>query len=344
MRHAVRSVILLASVAARSLGAQVPSAAQSDSVTLATLRADALRLDPRQRQLSLQARATDLRLRKIDAERRPALAIDGQAQYQSAVTSIPVSLPNVSIPTPPNDTYDAHLGVQQSLYDPSMPARRNVERAQLAESQAQTRTTLFSLRQEINDAFYSAAVINERLAEVESAMTDLSARLREMVIKLHEGAALPGDTAAIAAALLQRRQDRLQLQGDRTAAVARLSELVGHPVSERATLVIADDSSLVAATARALDTLRARPEFAQFEASRDKLASQVAVEAAQEKPRVSAFGRLGYGRPGLDMLSRDFQLYWLGGVQVHWAPWTWGTTRRDRELNELQREIVTTNE
>jgi outer membrane protein TolC len=94
----------------------------------------------------------------------------------------------------------------------------------------------------------------------------------------------------------------------------------------------------------ALDTLRARPEFAQFAASRDRLASQIAIEAAQERPRVSAFGRLGYGRPGLDMLSRDFQLYWLGGVQVHWAPWTWGTTSRDREINEVQREIVTTNE
>jgi outer membrane protein TolC len=107
---------------------------------------------------------------------------------------------------------------------------------------------------------------------------------------------------------------------------------------------VADDSAAVAAALAALDTLRARPEFAQFAASRDRLASQIAVEAAREKPRVSAFGRLGYGRPGLDMLSRDFQLYWLGGVQVHWAPWTWGTTRRDREINELQREIVTTNE
>jgi outer membrane protein TolC len=44
------------------------------------------------------------------------------------------------------------------------------------------------------------------------------------------------------------------------------------------------------------------------------------------------------------MLSSDFQTYWLGGVQVHWTPWTWGTTSRDREINELQREIVSTNE
>jgi outer membrane protein TolC len=203
---------------------------------------------------------------------------------------------------------------------------------------------LFSLRQEINDAFYTAAVIGERLAEIEGAITDLTARLAETVIKLHEGAALPGDTAAIAASLLQRRQDRMQMQGDRAAALARLSELVGHPVTERNALAVPNDSATVAAVMDALDTLRARPEFAQFAASRERLASQIAVEAAQEKPRVSAFGRVGYGRPGLDMLSSSFQSYWLAGVQVHWAPWNWGTTSRDREINEVQREIVTTNE
>jgi outer membrane protein TolC len=331
----------MAAVPAR---AQSPAASTADSITLRALRADALRIDPRERQLALEARAAELRLRNIDAERKPTLAVDGQAQYQSAVTRLPIALPNVSVPTPPHDTYDAHLGVQQSLYDPTTSARRNVERAQLAESQAQTRTTLFGLRQEVNEAFYTAAVVGQRLAEVDGAITDLSARLRETSIKLREGAALPGDTAAIAAALLQREQDRMQLTGDRSAALARLSELVGHPVTERATLVVADDSAAVAAVMRALDTLHARPEFAQFEASRARLASQVAVENAQEKPRVSAFGRVGYGRPGLDMLSRDFRLYWLGGVQVHWAPWTWGTTTRDRELNELQREIVATNE
>ena len=343
MRRA-RYLVALVALASSHAYAQNVARATGDSLSLATLRADALRIDPRQRQLSLQARATALRLQNIAAERRPSLALDGQAQYQSEVTRIPVSVPNLTIPLPPHDTYDAHLGVQQSIFDPSVTARRNVERAQLAESQAETRTTLFSLRQELNEAFYTAAIVTERFAEIDGAITDLSARLRETVIRLREGTALPGDTATIAATLLQRRQDRMQLEGDRSAALARLSELVGHPVTERDALIIMNDSAAVAAVWRSIDTLRARPEFAQFAASRERIASQMAVEAAQEKPRVSAFGRVGYGKPGLDMLSNDFQTYWLAGVQVHWAPWTWGTTSRDRQINEIQRDIVTTNE
>ena len=330
--------------AASAAAGQDSTSLRRDSLSLGAVHREALHLDPRQRQLDLQSRATALRLENIDAERKPQLSIDGQAQYQSSVTEIGIKLPNVSVPTPPHDTYDAHLGAQQTIYDPTVNARRAVERAQLAESQAQTRATLFSLRQEINDAFFTAALIQERLGAIDAAIADLSSRLRETVTRFRDGAALPGDTAAIAASLLQREEDRLQLRGDRAAALARLSELIGRPVSDAERLSVGDYSAEVARTMRSFDTLRLRPEYAQFAAARDRLAKQIEVEASQQKPRVSAFGRAGYGRPGLNVLSRDFQSYWLGGVQVHWAPWTWGNTDRDRQAVALQQEIVSTNE
>src|SRR4051812_47380352 len=90
-----------------ALALSLPAIARGqDSLRLSTLHTEALRLDPRQRQVALQARATELRLAKIDAERRPMLAIDAQSQYQSAVTKIPVAVPGVTVPTPPHDTYD----------------------------------------------------------------------------------------------------------------------------------------------------------------------------------------------------------------------------------------------
>jgi outer membrane protein TolC len=46
----------------------------------------------------------------------------------------------------------------------------------------------------------------------------------------------------------------------------------------------------------------------------------------------------------LNPLAQEFSNYWLAGVQVEWTPWNWGTTRRDREVLALQRQIVATNE
>jgi outer membrane protein TolC len=56
------------------------------------------------------------------------------------------------------------------------------------------------------------------------------------------------------------------------------------------------------------------------------------------------FGRAGYGRPGLNALNDQFDGYWLAGVQVQWTPWSWGATRREREVLALQRQMVSTEE
>jgi outer membrane protein TolC len=343
MKRLHASWMLIVFVAGNDALAQQP-AASNDSLRLPTLQADAIRLDPRQRQLQLQASATNLRLRNIAAERLPALSANGQAQYQSAVTQISVPLPGITIPTPPHDTYDARINAQESIFDPTVAPRRNVERAQLAESQAQVRVSVFGLRQEVADAFFTAVSLTERANTIQATIADLDARLRETQARLREGAALPSDTASIAATLLQRRQDLLRLTSDRSAAMARLSELAGRPIPPGGPFALPDLATAVATAVSSFDQLRTRPEYEQFRASRDRLALQEAVAAAQEKPRVSAFGRVGYGKPGLSMLSTEFQSYWLAGVQVQWSPWTWGSTDRDREVAEVQREIVSTNE
>lgn len=320
--------------------------ASPDTLRLPALLRTALARDPRAQQTTLQARASALRTASIDAERLPALSGTGQAQYQSDVVTIPLALPGVHLPEPPHDSYDARVDAQQSLLDPTRTVRRAVERAQLGEAQAQVQTTLYSLRGEVTDAFFSAAAASERAQAIGASITDLAARLAEAREHFRAGSALPSDTATIEAALLQRRQDSLQAAADRRAALARLSDLAGIEVPSGAPIALPADLAAQADSTRAdtLLALRARPEFAQFAATRTRLAEQEALVTAQRRPRVSAYGRLGYGRPGLDMLSTSFERYWLAGLQVQWAPWNWGTDRRDREELELQREIAATNE
>ena len=66
--------------------------------------------------------------------------------------------------------------------------------------------------------------------------------------------------------------------------------------------------------------------------------------AAQTQPRVSAFGRVGYGSPGLNFISDQFESYGLAGVQVQWKAWNWGTDGREREALALQQQIVAADE
>jgi outer membrane protein TolC len=99
-----------------------------------------------------------------------------------------------------------------------------------------------------------------------------------------------------------------------------------------------------AAGASLEDTLRARPELALLAARRERLAAQATVAGAARRPRLGAFARAGYGRPGLNFLADDFQGYWLAGVQLQWTPFDWGRTDREREALRVEQAIVGTEE
>ena len=183
-----------------------------------------------------------------------------------------------------------------------------------------------------------------QLAELETAITDLEAQLRVAVARVREGTALSSEEKTIRAELLKRRQSVAELSASRRASLVVLADLTGQSLDSTMVLRAPDLAPEVSEARGSLAELRRRPEYEQFARSRAVLEQQERARGAQDLPRLSAFGRAGYGRPGLNPLSENFDSYWLAGIQIQWAPWTWGTTRRDKELLALHRQIISAEE
>lgn len=316
----------------------IPSA---DTLRLAALHAAALQRDPRAAQALMQARATELRLRNLDAERLPQLELRGEATRQSEVATIPIALPGVEAPEPPRSRFEAALEAQVTLYDGGVRGeRRNVERAQLQASRAQLAAQLHPLRTEVTEAFFAAFLLQERAAEVGTLAEDLEARLALVRAQVRNGAALPGDTAILRAELLGAGQQRAELAADRRAALAVLAQLTGRAAGEGDVLVLPDLDGRMAADGAP----GAHPQYAVFAAERERLAREASLVRARTLPQVAAFGTLAYGRPGLAQFREDLHEYWMGGVRVRWRPWDWGTADRERGILQVQRQIVDTEE
>ncbi|HEY6210889.1 MAG TPA: TolC family protein, partial [Vicinamibacterales bacterium] len=189
----VAAACLLAS--APGVSAQQPG---GRLLQLPALQRAAIESDPRMREVALLQSQSDLRQRNISAERLPAVAVEALAQYQSDVPTAPFTLPNGQpIFAPPKATFDGHLRVDQRIFDRSLTAQSALERAQLDESQARVRTTVYAQRQMVNDAFFAAALLQQRAATLDAAVADLEARRRETETRMREGAALPSDLAAV---------------------------------------------------------------------------------------------------------------------------------------------------
>ena len=335
----------LLGMAAAPARAQSPRPATGAPLQLSTLQREARDADPRVRELDLLSQQTDLRIRNIDVERLPWLGVNGQSQYASDAATAPFNTPSGDPAfAAPRFTYDASLRVDQRLYDAGIGPRRDLARADLAESQARVRTSLFALRQEVNDAFFAAALLQEQFGALDATLDDLEMRLRETTTRVREGAALPVEADAIEAALLQQRQQAGALRSSRRAALARLAILTGRAIEPDAMTQLPDTPANVERARDALIRERARPEYAQFDRARDKTALQQSVAQAADRPQVSAFGRGGFGRPGLNFVNDHAEAYALAGVQLQWKAWTWGTSDREREVLALQQTIVSAEE
>ncbi len=316
-----------------------------DTLRLGALHREALAHDPRLRQIPLQRARSELRLHDLAVLWLPSVTAAGLGQYQSDVTTLPIRLPNgATPPIPARDTYDARLSLEQRLLDPAIGPRRAVEHAALAEVEAGVHTALYELRQEVNEAFFAAALLESRAGELAALIADLEAQQHVVEARVREGAALPGEAATIEAELLRRRQDEAQLRADRGAVLAVLGQLTGRAITEDDVLALPDLRDAVAASRADTAVPHARPEYEQLERTRERLARQAEATVAGERPRLSAFGRVGYGRPGLDLLSNRFQSYWLAGIRLEWPLWTWGTAAREREAIELEQRVVATQE
>lgn len=312
---------------------------------LATLQQAALASDPRAAQVGMLSTQSDLRQRNIRAGRLPLISVEGQTQYQSHVPEAPFTTPTGGpVFAPPKATWDGFVRVEQRLFDTTIGAQGDVERAQLSEQQARIATTLFPLRQQITEAYFGALLIQARASALGAVIEDLEGRLRETQARVTEGAALPADAAAIEAAVLQRRQDELELRANRRTALARLSTLTGVAIAENDTLSVPRlDDAVVRARGNA-SASRARPEFALFQRTRDRIDRQRQLSVTQERPRVSTYGRVGLGRPGLNFISDEAQVYGLGGLRVQWNAWNWGVPARERAALAEQRRITEADE
>ena len=326
-------------------GASLEAQQGSAPLQLPELLRLALARDARAKEVDLLTEQADLRARNIEVERLPSFSVLGQTQYQSDVPTPPPFLPGGQpLFAPPKDTYDISVRVDQRIYDASTSARLALTRAETGDSQARVRTTLYALRTEVTDAFFTAALLQEQINALAATLDDLDARLRETSARVREGTALAGESAAIEATLLQQQQHRDELSASRGATLARLSQLTGETLAGDATVALPELGDAVASARSGIDGLRARPEYAQFDRARERASRQQDLAAAIDKPQVLAYGRGGFGKPGLNIISDQPEWYGLGGVQLQWKAWTWGSSGREREALALQQSIVSAEE
>lgn len=318
-----------------------------DTLGLSTMQEAAARSDPRGRQRELLRSATDLRQAVIGSGRLPRISLSGWASHQSDVTQPEFGIPGVTFPEFPKDRWQSTLDVEQPLYDGGdVSRRRAIEQARHAESEAGVDVALYELRSEVNSAFYSAFLLDQRAREFQALVVDLDARLAAVRARVEAGAALGRDAAEIEAELVRAQLRRDEARASRRAALTILSDLVGMAVDTSAVLTLPEEAPELAAPSdpEALAGLRQRPEFERLRLSRLRLDREAEATSVENRPKIFAFGQAGLGLPGLDQFRRSTDAFWQAGIRLEWRPWTWQSAGRSAAALRLEQDVLATEE
>jgi outer membrane protein TolC len=221
-----------------------------------------------------------------------------------------------------------------------------VERAGRGVDQAQLDTELFDVRWEVDDAFFQALFLQERLKETSLMIEDLGARLEEARAGVAAGTVLSGDASLLEAELLTVRQQERSLQASRRAALGILERLTRRSFGDEVVMaeprLAARLEPIVPVLSTMVvdlpDTLRRHPRFAVFEQREHELDQRIALVESGAMPILSAFGDASYANPGLRLFDDTFKGEWLVGLKLRWTPWDWDD--RSHQIDELRVQVL----
>lgn len=289
---------------------------------------------PLAQQKALTITAGNLAEKNLNLKWLPQADLNGQATYQSDVTSVPIKLPNLAIDEPSKDQYKGTLDLVQPVFDGGVTGtQKKIQRATTNIESQKVEVDLYQLRSRVNTYFFTALLMDENIRIMELTKADLENNIRKVSAQAANGIATNSNVDVLKAELLKVSQRIIEYQANRKSAIEMLEVLTGSPIDAHASFVkpamLADKDETIS-----------RPELKLFDYQKQQFRLQSRLIQAKANPKVSLFGTGGYGRPALNMLKNEFQWYYLGGVKLS-IPITGQFTRqREMKVMRMQEQIV----
>jgi len=331
MKTIIQGIIALIVVSA-SVSAQEPG-----RLTLDSCYKMAIQNNPLARQNSLYTEASQLQESVLNINYRPQVSLGGQVSWQSDVTALPISIPNVTIPSLDKDSYKINLDINQLIWDGGMTNKqKELEKAGLLVNLQSVEAENYRLKEAVNQIYFSILLIRENEKLLKVSMAEIQSRLGRVRAGVTNGTVLQSNADILDAEIIRIEQSVTELAHNRAAAIYRLGEITGLNLQPDLDMNQPSFDSLP------LVNTRLRPEFKLLTLQQEKLTAQQNITGLKLMPRISAFGTLGYGKPGLNMLSNQFDAYAMAGARFSWTLWNWNQHKKEQKIISIQKEVIET--
>lgn len=322
-------VFILLFIAAGLLQAQ-------DSISLFECHSMAVENAPRLSDRELIENIGELRNDQASSNWYPTLDFNGKISYQSDVVTVALTDPSIpaSFPEVPHDQYGLNLDLRQNLYDGGKTKHlKELEVARTAADLQQVEVDLYGLKSRVNQYYFTILVLQENRLNLDIHMENLKARKESMRTAVEHGILLETEMNVVEVEILKIRQRILEVDSGKKALMDALNVLCGSDLGEDTRLQLPQLEALSA------DQLN-RPEYILFDLKDASLEAGKELTGRKRMPVLYAFGQAGYGKPGYNMLSGEWDTYYMVGAGFKWNIWDWNTTGQEKQVIQNQQMML----
>ncbi|NQT78142.1 MAG: TolC family protein [Bacteroidetes bacterium] len=340
-----RIIMIIGLLAAHTVYGQMP-----DTLTLRMCYERAVSSYPAAAQVPLLNSASEIQQKKLNANYLPQVQINGQASYQSDVTKVDVEIPpfyipppiDISVspaplntPVPPKDQYKITMDVHQVIYDGGITSKqKRIDMSGYEIEKQKVEVELFRLKENINSIFFNIILLQENEKLLAVLHDEINNKLADVNSAVEFGTALASDRDVLKAELIRVEQQMDETKIQRNAFIKILAELISEelPVNIVLELPGMQIGSMV------FDPVR--PELKLYDMQKIQLEESKGLITSTWMPKLSGFGQLGYGNPGLNFLEDKWTPFYIVGARLSWQIWNWNQNKKDKQILGLHQNII----
>jgi outer membrane protein TolC len=309
---------------------------QAQTYTLQEIEALTVQNYPLVKQAALLNQSAQLNIENIKRALYPQLSINGQATYQSDVTSISLPIAGFKPNTLSKDQYRATAEIQQVIYDGGV----NKKTQSLAQASAKmelikNEVDIYKLKERVTQIYCTVLYTNEVINQISLIQKDLQNALQKMEALYKNGLVFNNNVLQIKAQLLKNNQKLDEAYSAKRIVLDALELLANISISNNAQFEVPKNIEI-----NKENLELSRPELLLFDAQKSTIQNQLGLIQAKTNPKLGAFVQTGYGRPGLNMLQNEFDWFSIGGVKLQWSLGSYYTAKKEKSMLQNQATML----
>jgi len=307
----------------------------SQSVSLEECTQAAIDQFPVSRNLDIIQERFDRQQDVISLNYLPGLSLNALGNYQSDVVSfdLGVNIPGLTLPEVPHLQFRNTVDINQLVYDGGVNATmKSLNRIQHEIQEEEVKNRQFQICLMVEDIYMAILISKGQIPIFDLHINTLESSRDEINKLVDEGVLIQSDLDLMDARILESKHLKHQTYARLDQLTAQMNELTGMSLdinlSFRLPQPDIDSRTVVRGEIRLLDY------------QKNLLKGNQDLLSRVNYPKIGAFGQLGYGKPGLNFMSDQWDSFFVAGINFSWRFWDWNKSKKQRANLELQSKML----